>query len=443
MAEERELLPQGGALCREPGHRLDRSELAPGRLARTGAREVRAQGHDRAQAAQRLRAQARIRHAAQGAPRGPVARATGGAGHIVAPGRFRSAPAREQHAAAPTASRPRSTRSSSRWWATPAASTARAARPPATSTPPATEPAVLARDRGTDPRPSARVTRDIERPPFDRPDSGRTHGGDERLPACPPLPTRPIPSCTIGRAPPAPVQMAGVCRRWRRCPRCRRRRSPALSAQLDHTDFSSPFAVEVSEVVHDPELDEAVIAFANADFSQCEESCSASPAPGGTRAQHAETWLVLFDLYRATGQQPRFESLAIDYAQQFGWSAPQWYSLPKLVAEPWPTSRPTNKRPHRARRAGRPSTWAGCARRAGHRSRGTAALADLADAAALGVRLGRAAPHRRRGRDAAVGAVPAVGRAVAGDALDCRRGCLPCCRTPRPPACAMPTRRSG
>jgi hypothetical protein len=98
-------------------------------------------------------------------------------------------------------------------------------------------------------------------------------------------------------------------------------------------DFGSPFAVEVSEVVHDPELDEAVIAFANADFTQCEEALQRITAPGGARAQHAETWLVLFDLYRATGQQQRFESLAVDYAQQFGWSAPQWYSLPKLVAD--------------------------------------------------------------------------------------------------------------
>ena len=86
-------------------------------------------------------------------------------------------------------------------------------------------------------------------------------------------------------------------------------------------------------VVHDPELDEAVIAFANADFDQCEGSLSSLIAPGGPRTQHAETWLVLFDLYRATGQQQRFESLALDYAQQFGWSAPQWFSLPRLVAE--------------------------------------------------------------------------------------------------------------
>jgi hypothetical protein len=109
--------------------------------------------------------------------------------------------------------------------------------------------------------------------------------------------------------------------------------APAPGALAETTDFSSPFAVEVSEALHDPELDEAVIAFANADFTQCEESLQRITSVSGDRSQHAETWLVLFDLYRATGQQPRFESLALDYAQQFGWSAPQWYSLPKLVAD--------------------------------------------------------------------------------------------------------------
>ncbi len=92
-------------------------------------------------------------------------------------------------------------------------------------------------------------------------------------------------------------------------------------------------AVEVSEVVHDPELDEAVISFANADFHTCEESLRRITNISGARSQHAETWLVLFDLYRATGQHQSFESLALDYAQHFGWSAPQWYSLPHMVAE--------------------------------------------------------------------------------------------------------------
>ena len=108
--------------------------------------------------------------------------------------------------------------------------------------------------------------------------------------------------------------------------------SPPHSSGDAHR-FNSRSALEISDVLHDPELDEAVIAFANADFTQCEDALSKLTAKDGSRAQHAETWLVLFDLYRATGQQQRFESLAMDYAQQFGWSAPQWYSLPRLVAD--------------------------------------------------------------------------------------------------------------
>jgi len=98
-------------------------------------------------------------------------------------------------------------------------------------------------------------------------------------------------------------------------------------------DNEHAYAVEVTELAHDPDLDEAVIAFANADFEQCERMLTQQISGGGPRAQHADTWFVLFDLYRAVGQQPKFEALAVEYAQRFGWSAPQWFSLPKLVAE--------------------------------------------------------------------------------------------------------------
>ncbi len=162
------------------------------------------------------------------------------------------------------------------------------------------------------------------------PDSGRDDlvGDDEALPALPPLPAMSLPP----QAAPSRVQMTGGLPPL----------APLGTASFEGgapgfagepSEFGQPFAVEVSEVVHDPELDEAVIAFANADFTQCEQALQRITGPAGPRAQHAETWLVLFDLYRATGQQQRFESLAMDYAHQFGWSAPQWYSLPKLVAE--------------------------------------------------------------------------------------------------------------
>ena len=138
-------------------------------------------------------------------------------------------------------------------------------------------------------------------------------------------PLAPMSSVSFDAAMPAPVASPP--------PAARPGQAPGAGTLNETTDFSSPFAVEVSEVMHDPELDEAVIAFANADFGQCEEALQRITGEGGDRSQHAETWLVLFDLYRATGQQQHFESLALDYAQQFGWSAPQWYSLPKLVAD--------------------------------------------------------------------------------------------------------------
>lgn len=100
--------------------------------------------------------------------------------------------------------------------------------------------------------------------------------------------------------------------------------------------------MEVQEVVHDPELDEAVIAFANADYDSSERALTELVRPGGSRNLHGETWLVLFDHYRATGAQGKFEVLAVEYAQQFGLSAPQWFSMPKLVAE---SARQANRTP--------------------------------------------------------------------------------------------------
>ncbi len=108
---------------------------------------------------------------------------------------------------------------------------------------------------------------------------------------------------------------------------------PPLEMPLSFTLAESSASVEVQEVVHDPELDEAVIAFANADYETSERALTELVRPGGSRNLHGETWLVLFDHYRATGAQGKFEALAVEYAQQFGLSAPQWFSMPKLVAE--------------------------------------------------------------------------------------------------------------
>ncbi len=117
---------------------------------------------------------------------------------------------------------------------------------------------------------------------------------------------------------------------------------PALDMPLSFTLAEASPEIELAELVHDPELDEAVISFANADYDNTERALTELVGPGGSRNLHGETWLVLFDHYRATGAQGRFEALAVEYAQQFGLSAPQWFSMPKLVAE---SARSTSRSP--------------------------------------------------------------------------------------------------
>jgi hypothetical protein len=142
--------------------------------------------------------------------------------------------------------------------------------------------------------------------------------------------------------PPAAVTMGAAIPPLSDSPPSRLPDLPPLDMPLSFTLAESNAPMEVQEVVHDPELDEAVIAFANADYDSSERALTELVRPGGSRNLHGETWLVLFDHYRATGAQGKFEVLAVEYAQQFGLSAPQWFSMPKLVAE---TTRQSNRSP--------------------------------------------------------------------------------------------------
>ncbi len=61
-------------------------------------------------------------------------------------------------------------------------------------------------------------------------------------------------------------------------------------------------AMDVSAVAHDAELEEASIRFTNGDDAGAEAGLIEMLSPKGSRAGHSETWMTLFDLYRATGQ---------------------------------------------------------------------------------------------------------------------------------------------
>jgi ABC-type transporter Mla MlaB component len=100
------------------------------------------------------------------------------------------------------------------------------------------------------------------------------------------------------------------------------------------SDFSSSkfFAVENGAVfTHDTELEEAAIRFANGDDQGAEAGLLDILGPGGPRQDHPETWLTLFDLYRASEQQDKFELAAIQFVERFSRSAPQWFSMPAMV----------------------------------------------------------------------------------------------------------------
>ena len=85
------------------------------------------------------------------------------------------------------------------------------------------------------------------------------------------------------------------------------------------------------DLTHDPELDHAVLAFANADFGECEKALQGLVAEGGVRHKHAPTWRALLDLYRAIGQQQRFEWTCAHFVKELGETPPTWVSIPRLA----------------------------------------------------------------------------------------------------------------
>lgn len=85
-------------------------------------------------------------------------------------------------------------------------------------------------------------------------------------------------------------------------------------------------ALDVAETAADPEIEEAAIRFASGDAAAAEQSLVEVLSRKGETATPDE-WLVLLDLYRATGQDERFEAMALEFADRFSRSAPQWCSI--------------------------------------------------------------------------------------------------------------------
>ena len=131
----------------------------------------------------------------------------------------------------------------------------------------------------------------------------------------------------------------------------------ALQAEPEvHPSFSPtvpggvpPVAVQLERFVHEPDLEEAAIRYANGDHEGAESGLLQvlEQHRQDEPEQQLELWMTLFDLYRATGQQDRFESLAIDFAAQYSRSAPLWFSLPDQLGLQVSSSDPAGDAPGR------------------------------------------------------------------------------------------------
>ncbi|MEK9953652.1 MAG: STAS domain-containing protein, partial [Curvibacter sp.] len=105
----------------------------------------------------------------------------------------------------------------------------------------------------------------------------------------------------------------------------------------------------------DPDLEDAAIRFANGDDAGAEGSLMAALGSDKLHPELAETWMsALFDLYRATGQQARFDSVALEFAGRYGRSAPAWFSMPDLLGRR-KSSPPAPPRPGAS--AASPADW--------------------------------------------------------------------------------------
>jgi ABC-type transporter Mla MlaB component len=133
------------------------------------------------------------------------------------------------------------------------------------------------------------------------------------------------------RARPAPVPAAAKPPPARQFSAVTPPRGDSVPSSNSLFSHSKLFAIDVDEFAHDPELEEASIRFANGDDAGAEAGLLEVLSPQGQRIKHEDTWLTLFDLYRATGQLERYEIAAIDFASRFGSSAPQWVSWPDAV----------------------------------------------------------------------------------------------------------------
>ena len=109
------------------------------------------------------------------------------------------------------------------------------------------------------------------------------------------------------------------------------------NSEIGGAGFSTSklYADKADDAGTDPELEEAAIRFANGDDAGAETGLMGALRSGTVSRESADLWTgALFDLYRATGQQAKFDGVAVEFAERFGRSAPAWFSMQDALGLP-------------------------------------------------------------------------------------------------------------
>ncbi len=110
--------------------------------------------------------------------------------------------------------------------------------------------------------------------------------------------------------------------------------APSRRPAADAWSRPAALAVDVQEGVSaSPLFDQACIDFANANDADAERALLEAISGSPDRELENEFWLALFDLYRAGGNQARFDALVADYVDRFQASAPSW-GMPGAATAP-------------------------------------------------------------------------------------------------------------
>ena len=116
--------------------------------------------------------------------------------------------------------------------------------------------------------------------------------------------------------------------------------APMTLPKLDHStsvvlgDTSGALNIDVSGTTLPPMIEEAAILFANGQVKESTESLKHAITSGELENQVQTAWVMLLDVYQATGQRAEFENMALDYAARFEASPPAWHENAPQDAKP-------------------------------------------------------------------------------------------------------------